>query len=138
MAKTYVSLLLDRSGSMASCRDAILGSVNTYIDETKGSLASTGVQFALTIFDSDSIDVIRSGALADVRPIEKHEFVPRGLTPLHDAIGLAISRLDEALAAEPEAKAVFVVATDGEENASPSTRMRRCLGSSNCGKRQAG
>lgn len=116
--KTYVSLLLDRSGSMTSCRDAILGSVNKYIAETKGSSNTVDVHFALTIFDCESIDIIRNGSSADLKPLEDEEFVPRGLTPLLDAIAFAVGQLDEALANEPYAKAVFVVATDGEENAS--------------------
>ncbi|MDX6289524.1 MAG: hypothetical protein QOH42_1323, partial [Blastocatellia bacterium] len=58
----------------------------------------------------------------DVPNLNGDTYQPRGSTPLLDALGLTINSTGRTLAAIPEAnrpdKIVFVVITDGQENAS--------------------
>jgi hypothetical protein len=65
------------------------------------------------IFDATSIDVIRSGVLADVAGIMEKDFEPRDMTPLYDAIGRGIDSLDKR---NGDGKAILVIVTDGAEN----------------------
>jgi hypothetical protein len=110
--KTFITMVLDRSGSMNSCRQAAIDAVNKYLSEARGcELASA--DFELTIFDSISIDTIRSGALSDVKDITDEDFVPREMTPLFDAMGRGIDSLDHRAG---NGKAILVVVTDGMEN----------------------
>ncbi len=118
MDQTFIELLLDRSGSMASCRDATLGAANEYITGSQADPALNGASFALTIFDSASIETIRDGIMSEIAPLTAADFVPRGSTPLLDAIGRSIASLDAKLAKAGAKRAVLVVATDGQENAS--------------------
>jgi hypothetical protein len=108
-------MVLDRSGSMESCRAATITSVNKYLLEARGDENLKEADFELMIFDTQSLDVIRSGRIADVKDIIEEDFQPRGGTPLLDAIGRGVDSLDRKTAND---KAILVIVTDGEENSS--------------------
>ncbi|WP_197077595.1 VWA domain-containing protein [Hyphomicrobium sp. 99] len=112
---TSIVMVLDRSGSMSSCRDATIKSVNSYLKEAKGDANLKDASFDLMIFDSQSIDTIRSGTIKAIEDITREDFMPRGGTPLLDAIGRGVDSLDKKAA---DGKAILVVVTDGEENSS--------------------
>lgn len=117
----HCTLILDRSGSMQSIRSDVIGGVNAFLKEQRelpGECTFTLVQFD----DAGPYDV-----LCDFKPIKEakdlgDEYLPRGLTPLCDAVGKGIVSLGEKLRSLPEAdrpeKVVFVTMTDGLENAS--------------------
>lgn len=115
---TTIVMILDRSGSMASCREATITAVNKYLKESKADATLTAAEFELVIFDTDSIDTIRDGKIADATELTAADFVPRSGTPLLDAIGRGIGKIDAKLAASNGEKAILVVVTDGEENQS--------------------
>lgn len=121
---TDITLLIDRSGSMASIREDVAGGVASFIEQQKTASKSAGqANLTLIQFDSqDSQEVVISAK--DIRHVTlaKDWFSPRGGTPLCDAMGIAITRTGQRLAEMPEnerpARVVFVVFTDGEENQS--------------------
>lgn len=118
--RTHICMLLDRSGSMWGIVDDTIGGINTFLAEQRkvaGECTFTLVQFDST--DPHEIS-IRNQAIADVKDLDKTTFVPRGGTPLYDAIGKVIALCDADIAAgtiKPEL-VVFVVVTDGQENQS--------------------
>lgn len=116
--KTHITMVLDRSGSMADGRDATIMSVNKYLAEARGDTNLATSDFELMIFDTLSIDTIRSGTLADVKNIGLEDFVPRDCTPLFDAVGRGIDSTEAKLKAAGTQKAILVIVTDGMENAS--------------------
>lgn len=115
---TVVHVLLDGSGSMESCRNVTIDGYNEYVN----SLKSDGgkYKFSLTSFDSDPEGRLRlnkvhhSVFIDDVPKLTRESYVPNGGTPLYDAFCTVLkdvkSRKDE--------KHLFVVLTDGHENAS--------------------
>jgi uncharacterized protein YegL len=116
--QTHISMILDRSGSMAACAGETINAVNKYLADARKDDALKEADFDLTIFDNASIDSIRAGAPITIKDITAEDFVPRGYTPLYDAIGRGIDSLDARLARSGSSKAVLVVVTDGMENAS--------------------
>jgi hypothetical protein len=116
--QTHISMILDRSGSMSSCSAETINAVNTYLAKAREDSVLKEADLELMIFDNDSIDCIRSGAPIALADIAADDFIPRGLTPLYDAIGRGVDSLDARLAKSGSSKAVLVVATDGMENAS--------------------
>lgn len=105
----HAHILLDRSGSMESCREDMLSGVNEFLN----TLKEKKFTISLTIFDSKSIDKIWDKK--KIKPglrLTEEEFVPRGMTPLNDAIALVIHEED------PKEKGTLVIVTDGMENAS--------------------
>jgi uncharacterized membrane protein YgcG len=107
-------LLLDRSGSMASCQKLITGGINDFLTKMQNDATGRDAKFIMTTFDSQGFDIARRGDIADVKPLADGEFAPRALTPLYDAVGHAISDLDQA----ETQKRMLIIVTDGEENAS--------------------
>ena len=117
---TDMTVVLDRSGSMAAVRDDTIGGFNSVLEEQKqvpGLACLTLVQF------DDQYEVVYEGRkLQDVPPLTTRTFVPRGSTALLDAVGRTIHAVGARLAALPKAdrpgKVLLLIMTDGEENAS--------------------
>lgn len=120
--RSHITVLLDRTGSMSSIRDDVIGGFNTFLAEQQA--APEPGTLTLVQFDSqDPYEVLHVFApLHAVRPLDATTYVPRASTPLYDALGRGITDLDARLAAIPEAlrpgRLLFVVVTDGQENAS--------------------
>jgi Mg-chelatase subunit ChlD len=118
---THIAVLLDRSGSMAAVKDETISGFNYFLKEQKA--AGDNAAFTLVQFDSESTDVVHEARpVRDVPDLNGETYQPRGSTPLLDALGQTIKSTGRTLAAIPETnrpdKVVFVVITDGEENAS--------------------
>jgi hypothetical protein len=119
---THLVLVLDRSGSMASLRDDVIGGWNEFLSGQQaepGKATLTHIQFD----SQDPFEVVHHfKALSEVPPLDHRTFVPRGGTPLLDALGKAIvsTSMDLASAAPGTrpGKILFVCITDGQENAS--------------------
>lgn len=113
-----IVVVLDRSGSMASIRAEMEGGFDTFVAEQRkvpGDCVLTLVQF-----DLDATEVVYAGKLlADVPGLS---LVPRGLTPLLDAVGTAVTKAQERISALPDdqqpGKVLVVIITDGQENSS--------------------
>lgn len=124
---TDISIVLDRSGSMASVRDDTIGGYNTFLREQQtapGTCTLTLVQF-----DTEYECVYKAVAVQNVAPLDTQTFVPRGGTALLDAIGRTIIETGVRLSAMAEndrpGKILFVILTDGEENSSHEFTMER-------------
>lgn len=112
----HITIVLDRSGSMESCRTDAIGAVNGYLRQVKGD-AEMAARISLVTFDSQSIDVIRDRVAAKSCPdLDPNEYQPRAGTPLLDAVGSAAALL--ARHAEQGERCILAVMTDGLENAS--------------------
>jgi len=123
---THIAVILDRTGSMESIRDDTIGGFNAFLASQKaepGTATLTLVQFDT----QDPYEVIhRFVPVQDVPALTRETFVPRATTPLLDALGRGINDLEKSLGDLEEedrpAKIVFVVVTDGQENASREFR----------------
>ncbi len=119
----HISVVLDRSGSMASIADDIVGGFNTYIEQQRN--AAGKARMTLVQFDSgDPFEVLIDGEDIDrVNDLDPNRYMPRGNTPLWDAVGQMISRIDNEIltradAGEPIEDQLVLIVTDGFENAS--------------------
>ena len=118
--RTELVFLLDRSGSMAGLEADTIGGYNNLIaqqQKEKGECRLTTV-----LFDNRYELLHDRVSLRDVSPITDREYWVRGSTALLDAIGVTISRIaaDQKFAAPSQKadKVLFVITTDGMENAS--------------------
>lgn len=116
----FISVILDRSGSMDAVRDDTIGAFNGFLKDLQGQDGRT--LLTLTQFDSQSVDVVFDAAPIDrVPPLTQHTFVPRGMTPLLDAVGGTLSSMQRTIERIGWTGSVLVVViTDGHENASQS------------------
>lgn len=130
-------ILLDRTGSMESMWNEAVNSVNSYAegvstpDENEMEADRLKPLITLVAFDKNegkmSFDLLRDGVLASKwTKLASDEVLPRGNTPLYDAIGKIVS-----LAQKDNAeRSVIVIMTDGKENASSEyngTTARKAL-----------
>lgn len=106
-----VHVVLDRSGSMWDVADDTIGAFNAYVDQLEQDAPAS--RLSLTIFDSQSIDtIVDDKKIGDVAMLTRTNYQPRGGTPLYDAIGKTVTKLDTA---KGKAKALIII-TDGQEN----------------------
>ena len=86
----HVAIVLDRSGSMEICRSDAVGAVNAYLRTLAGDPTTSDARVTLVLFDSEAIDTVRNAEVASTcAALKADEFVPRGTTPLYDAVGRA-------------------------------------------------
>lgn len=114
----YVNLLLDQSGSMGSVYGETLQGFNSYVDKLKEQKNPT--YFTLTKFNDKSCKPSYvAKPITKVPKLTNKNYKPEQQTPLYDAIGKTISALDRKITRDKlDGKILFVVTTDGYENAS--------------------
>jgi hypothetical protein len=116
-SKLYAHVLLDRSGSMESCRDTTIDAFNEYVNGLAKN-PDLDTRVSLTTFDTESIDLVFDCVPAgDFKKLTRATYVPRGGTPLNDAIGKTVVKID-AVTLRDEERVALVILTDGQENSS--------------------
>jgi hypothetical protein len=114
---TDITLVVDRSGSMEAVREDAEGGVNAFLREQ----AQQPGEALLTLVQFDThYEFVHQGV--PVKDAPGYKLVPRGCTALLDAVGRAINETGDRLAKTAETDrpglVVFVIVTDGHENAS--------------------
>lgn len=118
-------ILLDKSGSMSGCREAAITHFNSTVRKIQERSASfEGETFVSLIVFSSNVDIrFWRQPLGQLREIDYTDYNPNGMTALHDAIGITLTRLTAEL---PCAKhpIMLSVITDGEDTSSNKYRDR--------------
>lgn len=117
---TELVFILDRSGSMSGLEKDTVGGFNSFIEKQKGVDGECLV--SVVLFNNISSVTYDRVGLKEIRKMELNDYVPSGSTALIDAMGDAIHHIrnvhkyirEEDI---PE-HTMFVIMTDGEENAS--------------------
>ena len=117
---TELVFILDRSGSMCGLEADTIGGFNSMVEKQK---ALEGKCYVSTVLFDDKSDVIHDRLdLQQVPALTDKEYFVRGCTALLDAVGGAIHHIGNVHKyARPEdvpSKTLFVITTDGMENAS--------------------
>ena len=120
---TELVFILDRSGSMAGLESDTIGGFNAMIAEQKQKAGDT-VYVSTVLFDHASEVLHDRVPLEQIKPLTAQDYTVRGSTALLDAIGGAVHHIRTIHKyARPEdvpANTLFVITTDGMENASRS------------------
>lgn len=117
---TELVFIIDKSGSMSGLEADTIGGFNSLIEKQK---KEDGKCFVSTVLFSSESQVIHDRVDIDsVKPMTGKDYVPSGCTALIDAIGGAVHHISNIHKyARPEdvpENTVFVITTDGMENAS--------------------
>lgn len=127
---THIYFVLDRSGSMSSIADDVIGGFNSFVANQKAE--GDDALMTLVQFDTQNAQeyLYVNTPIGSVSDLSRMTYIPRGGTPLFDAMGftlsLALQREVELKAAgKPSEHIVFITFTDGEENSSQEYDRQR-------------
>ena len=117
---TEVVFILDRSGSMSGLEADTIGGFNSLIEKQK---KEEGEALISTVLFDDKIEVLYDRVpVGKVEPMTDRQYYVRGCTALLDAVGRAIHHISQvhkyAREEDRPEKTLFVITTDGMENAS--------------------
>ena len=117
---TELVFILDRSGSMAGLEEDTIGGFNAMIEKQKGE---PGEAWVSTVLFDNQREVIHDRVdLRKIRPMTRKEYYVQGCTALLDAVGSALHHIGNvhkyAREEDRPEKTLFVITTDGMENAS--------------------
>ena len=117
---TELVFILDRSGSMAGLESDTIGGFNAMIKKQKGEPGEALVSTVL--FDNETQVIHDRVDIRKVKPMTDRDYSVRGCTALLDAVGGAIHHIGNihkyAREEDVPEKTLFVITTDGMENAS--------------------
>ena len=110
-------LILDKSGSMSGLESDTIGGFNAMIEKQKALAVPVRVT---TVLFNDEVDMLYDRKdIHFVKPLTAKEYEVGGTTALLDAVGATILRMEQRGVSEREGtKVIFVIITDGMENAS--------------------
>lgn len=117
---TELVMILDRSGSMCGLEADTIGGFNSMIEKQK---KEDGEVYVSTVLFDDQVEVIYDRVdISKIEPMTDKQYYVRGCTALLDATGEAIHHIGNihkyAREEDVPEKTIFVITTDGMENAS--------------------
>ena len=117
---TEMVFILDRSGSMSGKEADTIGGFNSLIEKQKNEDGECLV--SVVLFDHEMDVLYDRVSIKDMPAMTEKEYFTRGSTALLDAMGGAIHHIGNvhkyAREEDRPAKTIFVITTDGLENAS--------------------
>ncbi|NID13709.1 vWA domain-containing protein [Fibrivirga algicola] len=131
--KVFNLIILDESGSMEGLKAATLTGFNELVQTVQGAQTQFTEQehtITLVTFNGLGIKTLLANQPVDkLAPLDATRYKPAATTPLNDALGQSLLRLQWLTERERDYTVLVSILTDGEENASRefSTQQVRAM-----------
>ena len=124
---TELVFVLDRSGSMQGLESDTIGGFNSLIEKQK---KEEGEAVVSTVLFDDFTEVLHDRVdIKKIEPLNDKQYYTRGCTALLDSLGGAINHIGNvqkyARDEDRPEKTIFVITTDGLENASEKYSLKQ-------------
>ena len=124
---TELVFILDKSGSMSGMEKDTIGGFNSMIEKQR---KENGELLVSTVMFSNYSEVVHDRVrLEQIKPLTEDDYITGGCTALLDAIGGAIHHIGNihkyARIEDVPEHTIFIITTDGEENASSHYSSRK-------------
>jgi len=123
--RIYNLIILDKSGSMETVKDVTINGLNEQLQSIRKSQKDYPEQEQIVCFstfnDKVDCDLKWRVPISEIKDFVSSDYYPNGMTALHDAIGISISKLRKEISKELSNRTsniMICIFTDGEENCS--------------------
>jgi uncharacterized protein YegL len=119
--KTYVHIILDKSGSMQIIRAETISHFNEQVQELqKKTTEDMETMVSLTVFDGEVEHKFLRQPVKSLQEIGPKDYRPSGSTALYDAVGQALDDLERKAEDinDDNVAVLMIILSDGEENSS--------------------
>lgn len=114
----HTIIILDKSGSMETCREATISGFNEQLQTAKDSPENLKIQLTLVTFN-DNVTVEKfCESPKDATELNLDTYMPGGCTAMYDAIGQTLKRFENEVKDDGKTNYLVVIMSDGMENAS--------------------
>lgn len=116
METTEIVFILDRSGSMQGLENDTIGGFNSLIEKQR---KEKGKAYITTVLFDHQIDILYENIdIENIKPLTNKDYYVRGTTALLDVIGYSIKKMKNKQKEKKADHVIFIINTDGYENAS--------------------
>lgn len=114
----HTIIILDKSGSMESCREATISGFNEQLQTAKNSPENLKIQLTLVTFNNNTTVEKFCESPKDAIELNMDTYKPGGSTAMYDAIGQTLKRFENEVKDDGKTNYLVIIISDGEENAS--------------------
>lgn len=116
-ARTYVAIVLDKSGSMAGTKTQTIAGFNEQVQETKKNAKDQEIFCSLVTFDGEVYEHLWNVPAKELTEASAEAYIPTGATAMRDAMGYTIQKLLNTTDHQNEDNSyLLIVISDGDTN----------------------
>lgn len=112
-----VAFIVDKSGSMESCRAQVISGFNEFVGDLQRE-KDLDIRFSATFFDTGVEQRLQGVPVSEAPVLTRENYTPGGCTALYDALGATLNKMEARLSGNNDTPIVVIVQTDGLENSS--------------------
>lgn len=115
--KTYVAIILDKSGSMGVTKNATIAGFNEQIQQLKEDAKTQEIYCSLISFNGEVYEHLWNVSADQLTEANSEDYNPNGSTAMRDAVGYTVQKLINTTDHEnPENAYLIITISDGDTN----------------------